>query len=77
MMWGNTYKHFSPKSAMVHLHGVHDGQDHRGVNHIPSPTWDTICRGLTEYRGVVSLEVFSLEDLIPSLERIAEIVKGA
>ncbi len=74
---GQHLQAFLPKSAMVHLHGVHDGQDHRGVNHIPSPTWDTICRGLTEYRGVVSLEVFSLEDLIPSLERIAEIVKGA
>jgi hypothetical protein len=32
---------------------------------------------LKEYRGVVSLEVFSLEDLIPSLERIEEIIKGA
>lgn len=73
---GEHIQSFLPKSAMVHLHGVTEGQDHRGVNHIPSPTWDTICRGLKEYRGVVSLEVFSLEDLIPSLERLAAIVKG-
>ncbi len=74
---GEHLQSFLPKSAMVHLHGVNDGQDHRGVNHIPPQDWDIICRGLKKYRGVVSLEVFSLEDLIPSLERLEEIIKGA
>jgi sugar phosphate isomerase/epimerase len=74
---GKHIRSFLPKSAMVHLHGVNDGHDHRGLDHIPSQAWNTICRGLKEYRGVVSLEVFSLEDLIPSLERIEEIIKGA
>jgi adenosylcobalamin phosphodiesterase len=74
---GEHLQAFLPKSSLVHLHGVTDGRDHRGVNHIPSQTWDAIIRGLEEYRGVVSLEVFSLEDLIPSLERIAAISKGA
>ena len=74
---GKHLQSFLQKSSMVHLHGVKDGQDHRGLDHIPSQAWDIICRGLKEYRGVVSLEVFSLEDLIPSLERIEEIIKGA
>jgi hypothetical protein len=61
---------------MVHLHGVNDGQDHLGLQHIPPQTWDIICQALKEFRGGVSLEVFSLDDLIPSLHRIQEIVRG-
>ncbi len=66
---------FLPKSAMVHLHGVRDGFDHLGLDHIPPQEWRIICQALRDYRGGVSLEVFSLEDLIPSLDRIQEIVK--
>jgi sugar phosphate isomerase/epimerase len=73
---GQQIQSFLQRSSMVHLHGVNDGHDHRGLDHIPSQTWGTIFQGLKEYRGVVSLEVFSLEDLIPSLERIEEIIKG-
>ena len=73
---GQQIQSFLQRSSMVHLHGVNDGHDHRGLDHIPSQTWGTILRGLKEYRGVVSLEVFSLEDLIPSLERMEELIKG-
>ena len=52
------------------------GEDHLGLNHLPQPTWDIIGRALKEYRGGVSLEVFSLEDLSPSLERIQELATG-
>jgi sugar phosphate isomerase/epimerase len=67
---------FLPKSTMVHLHGVKDGQDHLGLDHLPQQEWDIICRALKEFRGGVSLEVFSLDDLSPSLQRIQELVTG-
>jgi sugar phosphate isomerase/epimerase len=67
---------FLPKSPMVHLHGVRDGIDHLGLDHLAPKEWGCICQALREYRGGVSLEVFSLEDLIPSLERIQELVRG-
>jgi sugar phosphate isomerase/epimerase len=73
---GEQLEAFLAKSAMVHLHGVKDGQDHLGLQHIPPQTWDIICQALKEFRGGVSLEVFSLGDLIPSLHRIQEIVRG-
>ncbi len=68
---------FLPKSSMVHLHGVNpEGEDHLGLDHIPQQEWDVICQALKEFRGGVSLEVFSLGDLIPSLHRIQELVRG-
>jgi adenosylcobalamin phosphodiesterase len=67
---------FLPKSRVVHLHGVKDGEDHLGLEHLPQQTWDLICRALKEYRGGISLEVFSLDDLSPSLHRIQELVIG-
>jgi sugar phosphate isomerase/epimerase len=67
---------FLHQSSMVHLHGVNDGEDHLGLDHIPPQEWGIICQALREFRGGVSLEVFSLDDLIPSLERIQELVQG-
>jgi sugar phosphate isomerase/epimerase len=67
---------FLHKSTMVHLHGVKDGEDHLGLNHIPPQTWEAICQALQEYCGGVSLEVFSLNDLIPSLQRMQELIRG-
>jgi sugar phosphate isomerase/epimerase len=67
---------FLHRSSMVHLHGVDDGVDHVGLNHIPPRVWDIIGQALKAYQGGVSLEVFNLDDLIPSLERIQELVRG-
>ena len=57
--------------SMVHLHGVREGRDHLGIHRIPEKTWDPIHRTLKEsFTGGVSLEVFSLEELVPSLHRL-------
>ncbi len=59
------------RSSMVHLHGVRDGRDHLGTRWIIPETWDRIHRALMEsFTGGVSLEVFSIEELIPSLLRM-------
>ncbi len=73
---GKQLEAFLSKSTMVHLHGVNDGEDHLALDHIPQPEWNIICRSLQEFRGVVSLEVFSVDDLIPSLPRIQKLVRG-
>jgi sugar phosphate isomerase/epimerase len=73
---GEQLEAFLSKSPMVHLHGVNDGEDHLGLDHIPQQEWNIICRALKEFRGVVSLEVFSVDDLIPSLPRIQKLVRG-
>lgn len=68
----STIARFLKKSSMVHLHGVNGGRDHCGIQWIPPSEWETIKRALKDYSGGVSLEVFSLEDLRPSLSRMQE-----
>jgi sugar phosphate isomerase/epimerase len=55
------------RSSMVHLHGVSDARDHLGVHRIPEETWNQIRRALSNFAGGVSIEVFNLEELVPSL----------
>lgn len=69
-------KLFLPLSSMVHLHGVNDGHDHCGLEYIPPQEWGLIGQALRDYRGGVSVEVFSLDDLAPSLLRIQELIEG-
>ena len=58
------------KSAMIHLHGVRKGVDHLGVQWISPGDWEMICRVLAGYTGGLSIEIFSVEDLAASLDRL-------
>ncbi len=58
------------KSAMIHLHGVRKGVDHLGVQWISPGDWEMICRVLADYTGGLSIEIFSMEDLAASLDRL-------
>ncbi len=64
---------FLPHASMVHLHGVVNGVDHRGLELIDRQEWDIISRALRGYEGGVSLEVFALGDLRSSLQRMGEL----
>lgn len=64
---------FIAASSMIHLHGVKNGRDHVGIQWIPEETWCAIYRTLEPgYTGSVSLEMFSLEELVSSLRVIAD-----
>jgi sugar phosphate isomerase/epimerase len=65
---------FLEKTGMIHLHGVRDGADHRGADAIPEKEWEMIFRRLESYKGGLSLEVFSLEDLRASMVRLEEML---
>lgn len=60
------------KSSIVHLHGFQDGVDHLGIDKLNGKTVDLILSYLRDYRGILSIEVFSLEDLKNSLELMEE-----
>lgn len=57
---------------MIHLHGLMDGRDHRSAAALPEETWMTLRPFLEEYRGGLSVEVFSGEDLRTSLLALEE-----
>jgi sugar phosphate isomerase/epimerase len=67
-------RHLS-QSVMIHLHGVHQGVDHLGVQWILPEDWKMICRALADYTGGLSLEIFSLEDLAASLDRLQKTIR--
>jgi sugar phosphate isomerase/epimerase len=62
-------KHFS-QSDMIHLHGVHKGVDHLGVQWISPDDWEMISSLLVDYTGGLSIEIFSMDDLAASLDRL-------
>ncbi len=66
---------FFDRIALVHLHGVDNGKDHKGLAHIPDAQWRTICGFLEGFCGGVSLEVFSLDNLAQSCNRMLEMLK--
>ncbi len=66
---------FLKMCSMVHLHGVNNGKDHTGLDHITPAEWRIICRALEKYDGGVSLEVFSIDDLAVSLNRMQELAR--
>jgi sugar phosphate isomerase/epimerase len=59
---------------VIHLHGVARGRDHLSLDRMASAFLPVVRELLAGYRGVVSIEVFSLEALkasLPFLEKIA------
>ncbi len=62
-------RHLS-RSSMMHLHGVADGVDHLGLQHLSEQEWEVVRSGLKSYTEVVSIEVFSLDDLAASMGRL-------
>jgi len=68
---------YGDEIAMVHLHGVAGQKDHRSLLEISHDNWRIISDFLTNYRGGVSLEVFSLEDLTASMEKMSTLATSA
>jgi len=66
-------RHFS-QSAMIHLHGVRQGVDHLGVQWISPGDWEMICSHLADYTGGLSVEIFSMDDLAASLDRLEKTI---
>ncbi len=61
------------RTSMVHLHGVRNGVDHCSLDVISDRDWQVINQTLKAFRGGVSVEVFSIEDLISSLRRFEKL----
>jgi sugar phosphate isomerase/epimerase len=63
-----------PRTRVIHIHGIAE-RDHRSLAFMPqekiSQVWDELIRA--NYEGVLTLEIFSEEDFISSLEVIEKI----
>ncbi len=56
------------RTAIIHLHGLSDGHDHLPLDRMSPHHWERLVPILRNYRGVVSLEVFSFDYLERSLK---------
>ncbi len=57
----------SSNTSIIHLHGVENKRDHISLSKLPLEKMDQIVGILKRYYGVVSLEVFSFDNLNTSL----------
>ena len=58
--------------SIIHLHGVENGQDHIALNRLSEKNIHLVMKILKQFRGVVSLEVFSYHHLNASLNFLEE-----
>ncbi len=63
---------YLPKASIIHLHGFQKGIDHLGIDQLSESALEMIFTHLHDYHGIVSLEVFSIEDLKRSLVTLEE-----
>ena len=62
------FKKFAYKTSVLHLHGVENGCDHTTLERLSDKLFETVYQVLNDFSGVVSLEVFSFENLDSSLK---------
>jgi sugar phosphate isomerase/epimerase len=60
------------ETSIIHLHGFQNSTDHLGIDRLSDSVLKQIFSRLHDYHGIVSLEVFSMEDLEKSLATLEE-----
>jgi len=60
------------ETSIMHLHGFQNGVDHLGIDRLPETALELILSRLRDYHGIVSIEVFSVDDLRRSLTVLEE-----
>ena len=71
----DVFRHFASRTTVLHLHGVHDGRDHLTLEQLPDKLFEPVMQILNQFTGVVSLEVFSFNDLVSSLKYLERLWK--
>jgi sugar phosphate isomerase/epimerase len=61
------FNKYSFKTSIIHLHGVEKARDHTALYRLPDKLIESVLWILKRFTGVVSLEVFSFENLNSSL----------
>jgi len=68
-------KRYMERAAVFHLHGIRDSRAHTSLDALSEKQMKTISSILETFRGTVSIEVFSFDDLAASLERMERYCK--
>lgn len=63
---------YGPRIGSVHIHGVDDGRDHRALTFLTENQKRSVIDFLRTFRGLTVIEVFSANDLVPSMRWLEE-----
>jgi len=66
------FEKYLSNTSIIHLHGFEKSRDHLGIDRLPESALKLIFSYLSSYHGIVSLEVFSMDDLKKSLISLEE-----
>ncbi|MDM8524034.1 cobamide remodeling phosphodiesterase CbiR [Desulfococcaceae bacterium HSG8] len=66
------FDRYSDITSILHVHGVENGRDHIALNRLSEIRSDAVMKILKQFKGTVSLEVFSYKDLTASLTFLEE-----
>ncbi len=64
----DVFEKFAFRTSVLHLHGVDNGRDHLALEQLPDKLFEPVLQILNQFTGVVSLEVFSFNNLVSSLK---------
>ncbi len=69
---GRHLRKYLPRTRVIHWHGILNGKDHLSLKHAPVSEIKRVVGLLKEntYKGVVTLEIFSLDDLETSMKAL-------
>jgi sugar phosphate isomerase/epimerase len=62
------FKAYGSKTSIIHLHGFNKDHDHMALDQLSAQCVQSVLWILKRFKGTVSLEVFSFEDLQASLD---------
>ncbi len=60
------------ETSVIHFHGLQNQVDHLGIDKLGEDTFDLILSYLRRFKGVLSIEVFTFDDLKNSLRVLEE-----
>jgi sugar phosphate isomerase/epimerase len=69
----DVFDRYRNATSIIHLHGAGNGRDHQALDLLSPPDLKTILEILKRFTGIVSLEVFSFDHLLASLNFLEKV----
>jgi sugar phosphate isomerase/epimerase len=64
------FKRYASKISSIHLHGVENNQDHLAIDRFSPQYIPPLVEIISRFQGILSLEVFAYQHLVPSLQTL-------
>jgi len=71
----NVFDRYKHRTSIIHLHGANDRCDHQPLELLSKSNLKTILMMLIQFKGIVSLELFSYDHLNTSLKYLENVWK--